>query len=168
MKLRSERTGAAAGVLFVLLLAAAAILGGSPPAADAPSPEVREYLADYRKELEAGVWLLGAGSAALLWWFGSLWVRMTEAERGAQGLAIVALTGLVLAGALALMSSVAWAVAAENSADATESGPLLYRLGAMLLGVEGVGLGVHLLAANGQPAAITDGRRASQRQPHGP
>lgn len=145
---RGERYGAVAGVLFILLLALAAVLGGAPPVSSDPPDEVRAYLAGHKGALEAGLWLLGLGAVALVWWFGTLWQEMVRTEGGIARLSVISLTGLVLAGPLALASAVVWATAAAYTDEIGEMAPFFYGLGAMLLGAEGFGLGLHLLAAN--------------------
>ncbi|MGD9932215.1 MAG: hypothetical protein AB7T37_00710 [Dehalococcoidia bacterium] len=143
-----ERSGAFGGVAFVVLLGIAGVLGGEPPAATASESEISDYLADHQAALKAGVWLLGLASMALIWWFGSLWRRMVRAEGGTSRLAVVSLIGLAVAGPLALMSAVVLAATALHIDEVGESAPLLYRIGGMLMGVEGFGLATHLLAAN--------------------
>lgn len=143
-----ERSGAFGGLAFVVLLGVAGVLGGQPPAATASESEIIDYLAGHQAGLKAGVWLLGLASMALTWWFGSLWRRMVRAEGGTARLAVVSLVGLTVAGPLALMSAVVLAATALHVDEVGESAPVLYRMGGMLLAVEGFGLATHLLAAN--------------------
>jgi len=145
---RGERYGAVGGLVFVVFLAIAGVLGGEPPATSDSPTVIAAYLAEHQAELEAGVWLLGLGSVALIWWFGSLWQRMVRAERGSGRLAVVSLTGLAVSGSLAMVSAALWATAAGSLQQLGATAPAFYRLGAMLLGMEGFGLATHLLAAN--------------------
>ncbi|OAI41826.1 hypothetical protein AYO38_03490 [bacterium SCGC AG-212-C10] len=71
-----DRAGALGGLMFVALLGAAGVLGGQPPAADASTTEIAEYLGGQEGPLRASVWLLGLGVMSLLWWAGSFWRRM--------------------------------------------------------------------------------------------
>ena len=67
-----ERYGALGGVVFVALDVVVAVLGGAPPATDAGVREVATYFADKGPAIEAGLWLFGLASVALIWWSGSL------------------------------------------------------------------------------------------------
>ena len=97
-----ERYGALGGVVFVGLDVIVAVLGGEPPPTDADRSEIAHYLADKASAIEAGLWLFGLASVALVWWSGSRRRRMVRSETGSARLAVVSLIGLALAGALSL------------------------------------------------------------------
>lgn len=143
-----ERLGALGGLVFVVLDGAVAVLGGEPPASGGSVSEISAYFSEHQAALEAGLWLFGLASVALIWWFGSLWKRMVRAEGGAPRLAVVSLVGFILAGALSLTSSAVWAATAVRIEDVGESAPFLYTLGSVLLAASGFGVATHLLATN--------------------
>lgn len=143
-----ERYGALGGVVFVALDVVVAVLGGEPPATDAGVREVATYFADKGPAIEAGLWLFGLASVALIWWSGSLWRRMVRAEGGAARLAVVSVVGLALAGALSLTSA-AVSVAAELRIDEVgDTLVIFHTLAVMLLAASGFGVATHLLATS--------------------
>lgn len=145
---RWERYGALGGVVFVVLDVAVAVLGGEPPAADAGRSEVASYFADKGPAIEAGLWLFGLATAALIWWSGSLWRRMVRSEGGAARVAVVSLVGLAVAGALSLASA-SVSVAAQLHIDDAEAGLVVFHaLAVMLLAASGFGIATHLLATS--------------------
>lgn len=143
------RYAAIGGVAFVVLNVIGAIIGGSPPATDDPAAKITEYFTDKGDALKAALWLGGLGSVALIWWFGSLWRRMSRAEGGAPRLAVVSLAGLVLGGAMFLSSASVNAAAALRLDDIGDGTQFFYTLSVVLLSAAGFGLGIHLLATNG-------------------
>lgn len=142
-----ERTAALAGALFVALDMVVGVMAGAPPSPGAPEDEILAYLADHRTGLAVGLWLFGLATIPLLWWFGSLWVRLVHAEAGTPRLAVVSLAGLLLGGTMALASAVMMAALGLLPTDA-EGAVTVYTLAAVLLSAAGFGLAAHLLAAN--------------------
>jgi len=145
---KSERYGALGGVVFVVLDLLVAVLGGEPPAADASRSEVAGYFADKGPAIEAGLWLFGLASMALIWWFGSLWRRMVRSEGGAARLAVVSLVGLALAGALSLTSSSVSAAVSLRVDDVGDDLLIVHTLAVVLLAASGFGVATHLLATS--------------------
>lgn len=142
-----ERTAALAGALFVALDMVVGVMAGAPPSPGAPEDEILAYLADHRTGLAVGLWLFGLATIPLLWWFGSLWVRLVHAEAGTPRLAVVSLAGLLLGGTMALASAVMMAALGLLPTDA-EGAVTVYTIAAVLLSAAGFGLAAHLLAAN--------------------
>lgn len=142
-----EKYAALGGVAFVVLNVAGSIAQGAPPAADDSNDEVLKWFADNESGIKAAS-LLGALSiVGLVWWFGSLWRRMSSAERGRHRLSVVALIGLVGSGALfsaslAILSTVAIQVD-EVGAD---SAKFFFVFSSVLLSVAGAFLATHLAA----------------------
>ena len=143
-----ERYAALGGVVFVILNIVGAVITGSPPAPDASTAKIVKYLTDHDSELKVAQALAGVSALALLWWFGSLWRRMSKAEDGAPRLAVVSLAGLALSGALFLASGAVLAAAVMRSADAGDGITVYWALGTVLLGASGFGLAAHLAATN--------------------
>jgi hypothetical protein len=145
---RSERFGALGGVVFVVLDVTIAVLGGEPPATGAGRSEVASYYAEKGAVVEAGLWLFGLASVALIWWFGSLWRRMARSEEGTARLAVVSLVGLTLAGALSLASSSVSAALSLRVDDAGDGLLIFHTLAVVLLAASGFGVAAHLLATS--------------------
>jgi hypothetical protein len=145
---RWERYGALGGVAFVVFDVVVAVLGGEPPATDASRSEVVSYFADNGAAIEAGLWLFGIASMALIWWFGSLWRKMVRSEGGAARLAVVSLVGLALAGALSLASSSVSATLALRIGTVGEDLVVFHTLAVLLLAASGFGVAAHLLATS--------------------
>jgi hypothetical protein len=147
---RWERLAAGLGIVFVLLqLGAGAVLGGAP-ALDAPSPEIRSYLADDGANV-----LLAASMGALaaffgLWFLGTLRAFLERAE-GAQGhLSTVAFgAGLVTITLATTASLPTVALAWNDTAALAEPGLLqaVWNLNTLALVPIGSSAGVFCLAA---------------------
>ena len=136
---------------FVILNIIGAILMGALPMAGDSDQEVLEWFVDKENGIRTSA-LLGAISVILLvWWFGTLWRRMAQAETNQNRLSTMSLFGLVSSGALfgahaVLMSTVAGGAGEEaiNPADAR----FYYTLGGALLGFAGAFVFVHLFSTN--------------------
>lgn len=145
---RWERYGALGGVVFVVLDVVVAVLGGEPPATDAAPSEVARYFTEKGSAIEAGLWLFGLASMALVWWSGSLWRTMVRAEAGRARLAVVSVVGLTLAGALSFSSSAVSVSAALRVDDVGEDLVVFHTLAVLLLAASGFGVATHLLATS--------------------
>lgn len=142
------RYAALGGVVFVVLNVVGAILAGSPPAADESATKIADYFADNGDGVKAALWLGGLGSVGLVWWFGSLWRRMSRAEGGQHRLAIVSLLGLGLGGALFMASASVSSAAAFRLTELGEGTQVFYTLSVVLLSAAGFGVGIHLIATS--------------------
>jgi hypothetical protein len=142
------RYAAIGGVAFVVLNIIGAILSGSPPSGNDSATKIANYYVDKGDGLKAALWLGGLASVGLLWWFGSLWRRMSRAEGAAHRLSVISLLGLGLGGALFLASAAVNAAIALRAADVGEGARVFYTLSLVLLAGAGFGLGIHLLATN--------------------
>jgi hypothetical protein len=142
------RYAAFGGVAFVVLNVVGAALSGSPPAANASATKIAKYYADKDSALKAALWLGGLASVGLVWWFGSLWRRMSRAEGGEHRLSVVSLIGLALGGALFMASASVNASVALRITDVGEGARVFYTLSTVLLSAAGFGLAIHLFATN--------------------
>src|SRR2546421_6806551 len=107
-----ERYAALGGIAFVVLTVIGTFLPGAPPSPTDKADKLFDYFNDHGGALQAMQYMGGLATIGLLWWFGSLWRRMTRAEDGRPRMAVVALTGLVFAGIFAAASGAVTSVAA--------------------------------------------------------
>jgi hypothetical protein len=98
-----ERYGALGGVWFVVLAVIGAIVAGAPPSRTDSTAEIAKHYTDNADGLQLGALLGALGVIGLVWWFGTLWRAMANAEGGTPRVAIIALVGLVLSGIGAMM-----------------------------------------------------------------
>ena len=142
------RYAALGGVLFVVCNIVGAAMTGEPPAPDDSVAKITEYLNDKGSALQAAQALAGVGSVGLLWWFGSLWRRMSDAENGRHRLSIVSLGGLLLSGTLFLASGAVSAAASVRVEDLGDNAATFWVLSGIFLAGSGFGLTVHLGATS--------------------
>ena len=137
------------GVGFVVLNVIGIILMGSPPMADDSNEKVYEYFLDKESGIRTST-LLGALSLILLlWWFGTLWRRMAEAETNQNRLSVLSLIGLAGSGALwGVNATIVSAVAMRAEELGPDPTRFFWTLSATVLAFGGAFLVVHLLATN--------------------
>ena len=144
-----EKLAALGGVAFVALNIVGAIAQGAPPSSDDTNAEVLQWFIDKESGIKVAV-LLGAVSIiALLWWFGSLWRRMSCAESGNHRLSVLALGGLVGGGSLfAASTAVVATVAIQVDEVPADGAKFFYVLSTALLSMAGAFIVTHLAAVN--------------------
>ena len=143
-----ERWAALGGVAFVVLGLAGAFAAGAPPSLDDSGPEFAEYFDDKAGAIQASQFLTGLGVIALLWWFGSLWRRMTDAEGGRPRLAVVSAIGLAISGAMVLASGAVLSAVAMRIGDIGEGSRFFYMLAIVLIASSGFGAAVSIAAVS--------------------
>lgn len=125
------------GPVFVVLAVVGGLLPGAPPSMRDDWVKVEKFFADHPREIRIGAFLTALAAIALVWWFGSLWRRMSAAEGGRPRLAVVAALGLLLSGAMTLAQNAVLAAVAfrplDHGAGTSDRFFLLlsYTLGAM-------------------------------------
>jgi hypothetical protein len=98
---RWEAVGAlGGGVLFVALFFASSAVAGTPPKLDDGSGTILRYYKDHVDEIRIAGALGSAAVIPLLFWLASLYRAIRRVERGEPRLALVAVLGTFLAGAL--------------------------------------------------------------------
>lgn len=142
------RYAALGGVLFVVLNVVGAAITGSPPAPNDSVAKITEYLDDKGTALQVAQALAGVGSVGLLWWFGSLWRRMSHAENGRHRLSVVSLAGLVVSAALFLASGAVSTTASMRVENLGDNAATFWVLTGVLLAGSGFGLTAHLGATS--------------------
>lgn len=137
------------GVGFVILNVIGAIIQGQLPMADDTNEEILAWFADKESGIRTAGWLGALSIILLLWWFGTLWRRMADAETNQNRLSVLSLIGLggsgvLFAGATAIYSSVALTFEEMPAAEAN----FFYTLAGTTMAFAGAFLVVHLAATN--------------------
>jgi hypothetical protein len=135
-----ERYAVLGGFAFVILNVVGAFLPGSPPSSDDTPAEFVKYFKDHDSAIQAGQYLALVGTIGLAWWFGSLFRRMRAAEGGNPRLSVVALLGLALGGANAIMSGTITAVTAQRIDDIQEGSKFFFTFS--MVAIAGAAAGV--------------------------
>ena len=131
---------------FVVLTLVGAFLPGSLPAMDSSADKVANYFLDHGDAIKAGSLLMGLGSVAFVWWFGSLWRRMVVAEGGRARVSVIALLGLGLAATLNLLAAVISATLAQRIDEIEGGARFFYTMTFVLAGMAGFGVVIFLAA----------------------
>jgi hypothetical protein len=135
-----ERYAALGGIWFVVLNVIGAFAGGgAPPSPDDSATEIAKYFSDHSGAIEIATLLLGLGFIGLLWWFGSLWRVMAKAENERPRLAVVALAGLVLGGACAIIGATVTSTVALRIDDIELGAKFFYIFSTALFAAGGFG-----------------------------
>ena len=92
------------------------------------------------------MFITGLALIGLLWWFGSLWRLMEEAEGGRPRMTVVALAGLAVAAGLALASGAITSTVALRHEDVAGGAKFFFLLSLVLLAGAGFGIVVHVAA----------------------
>jgi hypothetical protein len=137
---RWARYAALGGIWFVVLNVIGAFVAGTPPKTTDSAVKIAKYFHDHHRAIEIGTLFIGLGLIGLLWWFGSLWRLMVDAEEGRARLAVVALAGLAVAAAMALMSGVVSSTVALQLGTLGASVKFFYIMTVVLLSAAGFGI----------------------------
>lgn len=137
------------GVGFVVLNVIGAVIQGALPSSDDTNEEVLAWFADKESGIRTAGWLGALSIILLLWWFGTLWRRMAEAETNQNRLSVLSLLGLggsgvLFAGSAAIYSAVAMTFEEMPAAEAN----FFYTLAGVTLSFAGAFVVVHLVATN--------------------
>ena len=137
------------GVGFVILNVIGIILMGSVPMADDSNEKVYEYFLDKESGIRTSTFLGALSLILLLWWFGTLWRRMAQAETNQNRLSVLSLIGLAGSGALwGVNATIVSAVAMRAEELGPDPTRFFWTLSATVLAFGGAFLVVHLLATN--------------------
>ncbi len=96
-----QRYGLLAGVVFVVLNVIGLVTSGAPPARDASAEKINKYFVDYGGGIKLAAVLFAIGLIFGLWWLGSLWRVIGRLEPSGPRLALIAVLGFVMSGAVA-------------------------------------------------------------------
>jgi hypothetical protein len=123
-----------------------AFLPGAPPSTHDSVEKLAKYFSDHAGGIEVATLLAGLGMIGLLWWFGSLWRLMVQAEDGRARMAVVALLGLTLGLAMALAGGTITSTVALQHKDIAGGAKFFYILSVVLFSSAGFGFVVHIAA----------------------
>jgi hypothetical protein len=141
-----ERYAALGGIWFVVLNVIAAFFSGAPPSTDDSAAKIAKYFSDHAGGIEVAQLLTILGFIGLLWWLGSLWRLMVKAEADRPRMAVVALAGITLGAAVALVGGSITSTLALQHQDVGGGAKFFYILSIVLFAVAGVGFLVHIAA----------------------
>jgi hypothetical protein len=133
-----ERWGALAGVVFVVLVVVGAVIGGSPPKPSDSAAKIANYFTDNKDSLKIGSYLGGLSVIPFLWFLGTLFGRLRKAEGGTGRVSGIALTGGVVALAIAMIGNGITAYTVLHPDGAVGS----FRLSTILFGFAGFAIAV--------------------------
>ena len=144
---RGRKFDAATGIAFAVIAIVGFGLPGSPPKADDSSAEIASFLADHRKDLLIGTFLLGLAAILFLWFAGALrsYLRAGEGGEGrlssaAFGGGVAAITLVLVAAAtlnafaFALAKGAGPSLAPDVARAAFDASNAIFAMGAMCLG----------------------------------
>lgn len=144
-----EKLAALGGVAFVVLNIVGAVTQGAPPGSGDSNDEVLKWFADNDSGIKIAAFVGALSIIGLVWWFGSLWRRMSSAENGSHRLSVVALVGLGGSGTLfAASTAVLVTIAIQVDEVSADAARLFYVLSAVLLSMAGAFIVTHLAAVN--------------------
>jgi hypothetical protein len=144
-----ERYGALGGIVFVFLVLVSIAISGSLPKSSDSAEEILKYFRDNQDGIKVGAFLGTLAAVPILLWAGSLWARLRRAEGGQPRLALVAVLGLVLAGAAAAVQTAITATVALELKDVGAIEAKFFFVLSMSVGYAGIfGLAVLVLATS--------------------
>lgn len=139
MDAKMEKFASLGGIWFVLLTIAGSVLIGQPPDTDASAKEVADYFLDKGDDILTSHVLFLLATAGLMWWFASLWRKMSAAENGNHRLSVLALVGFVWSGMFYVIGSAIWAAVALRIDSAGEDTEFFFTLGNVMFGAAALG-----------------------------
>jgi hypothetical protein len=98
------RYGAYGGFVFVVLALVGGFVAGQPPSVTDDPREIFDYFDDHDRAIRIGQYVSALAVVPLLWWLGTLWVTLRQAEGGIPRLTVAAALGTVVAAACVLVS----------------------------------------------------------------
>ncbi len=141
------RFAALGGVAFVILNVVGGAVAGQPPAPDDSAAKITEWFVDHDSGIALSQLLGGLGSVGLVWWAGTLWRRLSDAEHRPR-LAVVSMLGLAMSGALYLTANGILAAVAMRIDEIGDGSQVFYALSSVMLSAAGFFVAVHVGSAS--------------------
>jgi hypothetical protein len=143
------RYGAYGGFVFVGLALVGGFIAGQPPSVTDDPREIFDYFDDHDRAIRIGQYLSAVGALPLLWWLGTLWGTLRQAEGGVPRLTVAAALGTVVAAACILVSFAVMSTMATQFRDLGPGGlEIFYTLNYMLVATTAFGAAVLVLASS--------------------
>ncbi len=143
-----EKYGALAGLVFVVLNIIGSALMGSPPASSDSNTKVMNWFVDKESGIKTGAFLGAISVIFMLWFLGTIWRNMSNAENGSSRAGVVSAAGLIASGALWTASAGVQSVVAMRIDELGESSGFFYALSGVLMAMAGAFVATHLFATN--------------------
>ena len=144
-----ERYGALGGIWFLVLGVIGSLLAGTPPGRTDSADEIAVWFLDNDTNIQIGAFLTGIGVIGLAWWFGSLWQAMVRAEDGSLRVAVIALAGFSMSGAMAMGGFAVNAATASGIELVGTGSAFFFGLSSVLYGFAAIGTAIMVLAVSG-------------------
>jgi hypothetical protein len=134
-----ERYGALGGVWFVVFAVIGGIFAGSSPSRSDSPADIVKYYTDNDSNLQIGAFLGALGMIGLVWWFGTLWRTMADAEGGTPRVSIIALVGFILSAFAAMAAFTIDAGTAAAISTAGEGSTIFFQISSISFGFSALG-----------------------------
>ncbi len=123
-------------------------ISGSPPKETDSAARILKYYRDNADGIKAAAFIGTLATLPILFWAGSLWARMRRAENGQPRLAVVAVLGLVLAGATqAVLTAIGATIVLQLHSVGPTEAKLFFVLATTMGAIGTIGIAVLVLAA---------------------
>jgi hypothetical protein len=141
-----HRYGLLAGVVFVVLNIVSFIAAGSPPSRDASAADIAKYFVDNETGIKVGAIVFAISLLFGLWWIGSVWRVISRLEPSGPRLAVIAVLGFVMSGAMAAVAQAFFTAPALRIESLGATGEFVFVLGNVMFGMITVTTAGHTLA----------------------
>lgn len=141
-----HRYGLLDGVAFVVLNVIGFFVAGQPPARDAEATEITKYFVDNDAGLKLGAILFGIALILGLMWLGSLWRVIGRLEPDGPRLAVVAVVGFAMSGAIAAGAQALFVTPALRPDSLAGAGELMWTSGYVAYSLALATTAAHMLA----------------------
>ncbi|NND75100.1 MAG: hypothetical protein HKN44_08845 [Ilumatobacter sp.] len=141
-----HRYGYLAGVLFVVLQVVSFAVSGSPPDRDASAAEIGAYFVDNADGIKLGAILFGVAFIPAIWFIASLWRTIARLEPSGPRLAVIALIGFVMSGAISAGAQALFVAPALRPDTLVGSSEFVWVVGFAAFGFSSAATAAHMMA----------------------
>ncbi|HUP73312.1 MAG TPA: hypothetical protein VM282_09705 [Acidimicrobiales bacterium] len=103
-------------------------LPGSPPAPDSSTERINSFFADNHGAIKAGAWIGVLATIFIVWWLATLLRQMFDVEDRRPRLAVISLTGIILAGGVNTVAIALYGGMAQRYQDLGDNAGLLWAI----------------------------------------